>query len=109
MRQTLWRIELYFNLAPVAVLNLVVWTVSEHILVAQLYSNLCSHIGPFVGIVDGEQASAGHPGDSGQQRRAGDFFRLGGRPADDPDGANLHIALFDHGFDVVFRLTAGLT
>src|SRR6266853_5111126 len=106
MRQTLWRIELYFNLAPVAVLNLVVWTVSEHILVAQLYSNLCSHIGQFVGIVDGEQASAGHLGDFGQQGRAGDFFRLGGRQAEDPDGVNLHIGLFDHGFDLVFGITA---
>ena len=35
MRQTLWRIELNFDLAPMAVLDLVVWTVAEHILVAK--------------------------------------------------------------------------
>src|SRR5215469_10551788 len=106
MRQTLWRIELYLNLAPVAVLILVVWTVPEYILVAQLYSNLGSHIGQFIGIGQGKHASTSHLGDFGQQGRAGDLLRRRRRQAEDADGINLHIGLLDHRLDLVFRVTA---
>src|SRR6185312_3064890 len=106
MRQPLWRIELYLNLAPAAVLILVVWTVSEHILVAQLYSNLSSHIGQFVGITDREHASTGYLGDFSQQSRAIDLLRLDRRRAENTDGIDLHIGLFYQRLNLVFSITA---
>src|SRR5215472_2063843 len=106
MRQPLWRIELYLNLPPVAVLILVVWTVSEYILVAQLYSNLRRHIGQFIGIRNRKEAATGYLGDFSQQRRPGNFFGLGGRLAEDTDGINLHIGLFHHRFDLTLSITA---
>src|SRR6478752_5418207 len=106
MRQPLGWIKLHFDLAPVTVLNLVVWTVSEYILVAQLYSNFCSHIRQFVGIVDGKQASASDTGNFAQQRWAGNFLRLRRGQAEDADRINLHIGLFYHGFDLVLGVAA---
>src|SRR3954462_1002368 len=43
-RQAFGGVELDPQFAPFAVPRLVSWTVSEHILVAQLYSNLCSYV-----------------------------------------------------------------
>jgi hypothetical protein len=106
MRQPLGWIKLHFDLAPVTVLNLVVWTVSEYILVAQLYSNFCSHIRQFVGIVDGEQAPAGNAGDFAQQRGTGNFFRLRWGQSEDADLVNLQIGLFHHSFDLILCVAA---
>src|SRR5437879_3591902 len=46
--QALGRIELNFHLPPFAIPSCIGWTVTEDILVAQLYSNLCGHIGKLV-------------------------------------------------------------
>src|SRR5262249_16341649 len=106
MRQPLWRIGLYLNLSPVAVFILVVWTVPEHILVAQLYSYLGSHIGQFIGITDGEQAPTGHRRDIVEQDRTVDLLLLAGHGTENTDGVNLHIGFFHHGFDLVFGIAA---
>src|SRR5215467_10554396 len=106
MRQALWRIELNLNLAPVAVFILVVWTVPEHILVAQLYSYLGCYIGQFIGITDGEQTPAGHLRDIVEQDRTVDLLLLAGHRAEDTDGINLDIGFLHHGFDLIFRVAA---
>src|SRR6185312_4422157 len=54
MWQPFGRSELNFDFAPPAIFGLVVWTVSEYILVAQLYSNLRSHISQVIGIAKSE-------------------------------------------------------
>src|SRR5215469_17473634 len=106
MRQSFGRNQLYLDLTPAAILSLVRWTVSEYILVAQLYSNLGSHVGQFVGIIDGKHAAAGHVADFGQQGRAGNLLRRGRSQAEDADRINLDIGLFNHRFDLVFSVTA---
>ena len=48
-RQTLGRIQLHLDLPPLAIACWIGWTVSEHILVAQLDANLGGHVRQFVG------------------------------------------------------------
>src|SRR5215475_8841451 len=106
MRQTLGRNELYLDLAPVAILGLVAWTISQHILVAQLDSNFGGYIGQFIGIVQGKHASTGNIADLGQQGRAGDFLRLGGPSRKNADRVNLDIGLFHHRLDLALGVAA---
>src|SRR4051812_25735809 len=60
--QALGRKQFNLHLPPFAIPSCIGWTVAEHILVAQLYSNLCGYVGEFVGIVHAEHASAGDVG-----------------------------------------------
>src|SRR5438270_12159366 len=103
-RQTLRRNELHLDFPPFTIPSWISWTVSEHILVAQLYSNLCRHIGKFVRIVDAKEPSAGDFTYLIQQVRTVALF--GGRRTvvKDADGINLDVCLLDHGAD----LTVGI-
>src|SRR5262245_51962699 len=74
-RQSLGCIQLNLNLAPLAIPSCIGWTVSEHILVAQLYSYLCGDVGQFVHVVHAEHASAGYIGDFIQKIRPVALFR----------------------------------
>ena len=47
-RQAFRRIQLHLDLPPLAIACWIGWTVSEHILVAQLDANLCRHVRQFV-------------------------------------------------------------
>src|SRR5919109_1122166 len=73
-RQTLRRQQLYLDLVPLAVTCWFVWTVSEHVLVAQLYSNLSGNIGQLTGIVNRERASSSDFRYFAEQRRPGRFL-----------------------------------
>src|SRR5438270_1901470 len=56
--QTLGWNQFNLHLPPFAIPSCIGWTVAEHILVAQLYSNLCGYVGEFVGVVHAEHASS---------------------------------------------------
>ena len=106
MWQPLRRNELHFYFAPPAIFGLVLWTVAEYILVAQLYSNLSRHVGQFIGIGYGKHPPTRDLRDLRQKRRPGNFFRLGGAQAENADGINLHVGFLHHRFDLVFRVAA---
>src|SRR5262249_8435375 len=106
MRQTLGRNELYLYLAPVAILGLVAWTISQHILVAQLDPNFGGYIGQFVGIVQSKHTAAGHIADLGEQGRAGDFLLLGGPSRKNADRVNLDVGFFDRRLDLALGVAA---
>src|SRR5260370_25165933 len=51
-RQSFGWAEFHFDFTPPAIAHCISWTVSEHILVAQLNATLCGHIAQFVGIIN---------------------------------------------------------
>src|ERR1700733_2471818 len=106
MRQSLRRIKFDFNFAPVAIFDLVVWTITDNVLVAQFNPNFSGYISQFIRIGNGEHASAGDLRNISQQGWAGNLFLLRWGPAENTDGVNLYIGFFDHGFDLIFRITA---
>src|SRR5690348_5830212 len=73
-RQSFRRNELDLNFMPFAIVHWFGWTVAEHILVAQLYSDLCGHVGQLVGVIHRKGASASDFGDFRQQGGAGLLF-----------------------------------
>src|SRR5690242_13102609 len=62
-RQSFGWIELDLDFMPFAIVHWFVWTVAEHILVAQLYTNLCRDVGQFVGIIHGKGTATSDIGD----------------------------------------------
>src|SRR4051812_37975229 len=73
-RQTFRGSEFNLELSPLPVTGLVTWTVSEHILVAQLYSNLNGGVSQVIDVIDRESASAGHVSDLTQEIGAAYLF-----------------------------------
>src|ERR1700746_701366 len=103
MWQPLGRNQFYFDLAPTTISGLVAWTVTEHILVAQLYSNFCSHIRQLIGITDGKSPASSHFRDLSQQRWTIDLFGLDRINRIKTDGVNLNIRFLDPGLDFILR------
>ena len=81
MRQTLRLIKLHFNFAPMAVLYLVVWTITNHILVAQFNSDFCGHIRELIRIGNGKHAAAGDLRNFSEQGGTGNLFLRTGTAA----------------------------
>src|SRR5436305_11347387 len=100
--------EFNLKLSPLPVTDLVTWTVSEDILVAQLYSNLNGSVSQIIDVIHRESAAAGDVCDLTQQIRPAHFFRSGTDVVKDANGVDLDISLLDHGFDLGIGITAAI-
>src|SRR5690242_13967365 len=107
-RQALRRHQLDLNLPPFAIPSCIGWTVSEHILVAQLYSNLCGHVCQLVRVVHAENPPAGDVRDLVQQIWPIAFFGSGRTIIVPSDGINLDIRLLYQRFDLGIRIPAAI-
>src|SRR5690348_9905591 len=107
-RQALRWHQLDLDLPPFAIPSCIGWTVSEHILVAQLYSNLCSHVCELIRIIDAEHASAGDVGNLVQQIRPIAFFGSGRTIIEQANGINLDIRFLYQRFDLGIGISAAI-
>src|SRR5262249_16719868 len=107
-RQTLRRNQLYFDFPPLTIPSWISWTVSEHILVAQLDPNLCSHVRKLIRIVNAKEAATGNLAYLVQKIGAIALF-LGCRTiVKDADRINLDIGLLHHRANFAVSITAAI-
>src|SRR6185312_9816152 len=92
--QALWRDQFYFYLPPLSIARYFAWTVPKYILVAQLDSDFCSHVGQLIWIVDGEGPAACHIRNFGKHHRAGSFFFCTRSGIEQTDSVNLDVRFF---------------
>ena len=105
-RQSLRRNQFHFYLTPFAVVSRFHWTVSQHILVAQLNSYFCGNISQIVWIIDGKSPPAGQFGDFAQQGRPQLFFLALEIMVIQADGINHYIRFFHQGLDLALGIAA---
>src|SRR5258707_14102193 len=94
MGQPVGRTKLYPDLAPVAILGFVAWTIAEHVLVAQFDSDLGCDVGQFIKVVNFKHTAAGYVADIGQHGGAGGFFLLGSAGGEEAKGKKVDISVF---------------
>src|SRR5438067_438303 len=97
-RQAFGGVQPNLDLSPLHIADLITWTVTEYILVAQLYSNLDGGIGQVVHVINGEGTAARHISDLAKQVWAADFFRRRAHVVEDANGVYLDVGLLDHSF-----------
>src|SRR5262245_5867368 len=102
-REPLGSAQLDLDLAPPRVMRLVTRMVSQNILVTQLHANLGGDVREILEPLDGENPSAGHIGNVGQQRRPVQFFRgpiAISKRVENSDGIELSVCFFYEPLDV---------
>src|SRR5690242_16748124 len=107
-RQALRWHQLDLDLPPFAIPSCIGWTVSEDILVAQLYSNLCSQVCQLIRVIDAEHASAGDVRNLVRQIWPIAFFGSGRTIIEQSDRINLEISFFYVRFDLGICISAAI-
>src|SRR5262249_34194457 len=107
-RQTLRRNQLYFDFPPFTIPSWISWTVPEHILVAQLYPNLCGHVRQLVWIINAKETTTRNLTYLVQKIRTVPLF-LGCRTiVKDADRIDLDIGLLHHRANLAVGIAAAI-
>src|ERR1019366_262751 len=104
--QTFRRIQFHLDLAPLAISYWAGWTVSEHILVAQLDANLCRHVRQFVRIADGKCPPSRHFSHLGEQGGSLAFFWRLATKVKQADAIDLNVGFPHHRLDLALGVAA---
>src|SRR5690348_16701921 len=106
-RQPLWRTKRDFDFAPFAIMFVIAWPVTHHVLVSQFHADLGSNVRQFAGRSHVERPAAGGVRQIVQQRRAvalfGRWTTVGFVKA---DGVDLHVRFLHEAADVVLAVPA---
>src|SRR5882762_5907384 len=105
-RKSPWGVQLYFDFTPLTIVNGVLRSIPDHVLVSKFDANFGGDVGQIVRIIDGERTASGEFRNVAQQRWPETFLIGSEVVVVNTDGVDHYVGFLDEGLDFIFCVAA---